>query len=131
MSIHAILAQLNATYGKPDAQTTEANEAKFCMLIQLNQTPESVFLCLEECQEVAILADNPYTDKQLISQAVMILRKSNIFPIKDFDKWEPKMNKTWALMKTYYLLPSGVHEAPQCNQPKQYCGATGVYVYQP
>ena len=102
MTIHAILAQLNATYGKPDAQTTEANEAMFRMLIQQNQTPESVFLRLEECQEVAILADNPYTDKQLISQAVMILRKSNTFPIKDFDDWEPKTNKTWALMKTNF-----------------------------
>jgi len=46
-----------AMYGKPDAQTMEANGAMFHMLIQPNQTPESVFLCLKECQEVAILAD--------------------------------------------------------------------------
>jgi hypothetical protein len=102
MTIHAILAQLNATYGKPDAQTTEANDAMFRMLLQPNQTPESVFHRIEECQEVAIMAENPYTDKQLMSQAVMILRKSNIFPVKDFDDWEPKTNKTWALMKMYF-----------------------------
>jgi len=102
MTIHSILAQLNATYGKPDAQTTEANDAMFRMPLQQNQTPESVFLRIEDCQEVAILAENPYTDKQLINQAVLVLRKSNIFPIKDFDDWEPKAIKTWALMKAYF-----------------------------
>ena len=63
MSIHDILAQLNSTYGygKPDAQTTEANEAMFCMLIQPKQTPESVFLCLKECQEVAIPLPTSHT----------------------------------------------------------------------
>jgi hypothetical protein len=102
MTIHTILPQLNATYGKPDAQTTEANKAMFRMPLQQNQTPESVFLRIEECQEVAILAENPYTGTQLIYQAVLVLRKSNIFPIKDFDDWEPKALKTWAFMKTYF-----------------------------
>ena len=51
---------------------------------------------------MAILAANPYTDVQLVSQAVLVLRKSNIFPVKDFDDWEAKPLKTWALMKTYF-----------------------------
>jgi hypothetical protein len=72
------------------------------MPLQQNQTPESVFLRIKECQEVAILAANPYTDTQLINQAVLVLRKSNIFPIKDVDDWEQKALKTWALMKTYF-----------------------------
>ena len=102
MTIHSILAQLNTTYGKPDAQTTEANDAMFRMLLQQGQTPEAVFLRIEECQEVAILAANPYTDVQLVNQAVLILRKSNIFPVKDFDDWESKPLKTWALMKVFF-----------------------------
>ena len=74
----------------------------FRMLLQQNQTPESVFPRIEECQEVAILAANPYTVVQLVSQAVLVLRKSNIFPVKDFDDWEGKPLKTWALMKVFF-----------------------------
>ena len=127
ISIHDILAQLKSTYGKPDAQTTEANEAMFRMLIQPNQTPESVFLCLEERRMPRggyPLADIPYTDKQLINQAVMILRKSNIFSTKDFDDWEPKTNKTWASMKAYF---QAAYTKCLNNQPQPDCGATGVY----
>lgn len=102
MTIIDILAQLDTTYGKPDAQTTAANGAMYNMPITGGQTPESLFLRIEECQEVAILADDPYTFKQMINHTVRLLRKSNIFPIKEFDDWEPLPNKTWAMMKLYF-----------------------------
>ena len=85
MSIIDIFAQLDATFGKPDAQAILINEAKFRAPLLPMETPETIFLQLEECQEVQIPAHNPYTDKQLIVNAVIVLRKANVFPTKDFD----------------------------------------------
>jgi hypothetical protein len=76
---------MDATFGKPDAQAILTNDAHYWARLQPNETPETLFLRLEECQEIQILADNPYTDKQLIVTAVLLLRQANIFPTKDFD----------------------------------------------
>ena len=99
MSIIDIFAQLDATFGKPKAQAILANDAHYRAQLQVNETPESLFRRLEECQEIQILAENPYTDVQLVSQAVLILRQSHIFPAKDFDDWEAVTVKTWASLK--------------------------------
>jgi len=62
MSIIDIFAQLDATFGKPDAQEILLNDANFRAppLLPM-ETPETLFLRLKECQEVQILALNPYT----------------------------------------------------------------------
>ena len=98
MSIIDIFAQLNATFGKPDTQAILVNGANFRAPLLPMETPETLFLRLEECQEVQILALNPYTDKQLIVNAVIVLRKANIFQTKDFDDWEAIPLQTWATM---------------------------------
>jgi hypothetical protein len=102
MSIIYIFAQLDATFGKPDAQAILLNDTNFCAPLLLMKTPETLFLQLEECQEVQILALNPYTNKQLIINAVIVLQKANIFPTKDFDDWEALPIQTWASMKTFF-----------------------------
>jgi hypothetical protein len=66
------------------------------------ETPETLFRRIEECQEIQILANNPYTYMQLITNAVLDLRKANIFPVKDFDDWETVQQKTWATMKSFF-----------------------------
>ena len=66
------------------------------------ETPETLFLRLKECQEVQILANNPCTDMQLIINAVLVLRKASIFPVKEFDDWEAVQLKTWAVMKRFF-----------------------------
>ena len=88
MTVINIFAQLDTTFGKPDAQAILINNANFQAPLLPTETPETLFLCLEECQEVQILAANPYTDKQLIINTVIILQKANIFLTKDFDNWE-------------------------------------------
>ena len=72
MSIIDIFAQLDATFGKPDAQAQLLNDNNFRAPLLLMETPETLFLRLEECQEVKILANNPYTDMQLIINAVLV-----------------------------------------------------------
>ena len=73
MSIIDIFTQLDATFGKPYAQAILLNDSNFCAPLLTMETPETLFLQLEECQEVQILALNPYTDKQLIVNAVIVL----------------------------------------------------------
>ena len=102
MSIIDIFSQLDATFGKPDAQAILANNAQYWARLQLTETPESLFLCLEECQEVQILANNPYTDKQLIVNAVLLLRQSNIFPAKYFNDWDALPVKLWSTLKNFF-----------------------------
>jgi hypothetical protein len=100
MSIIDIFNQLDGTFGKPDAQAVLANDTLYRTPLRSNETPESLFRRLEECQEVQLLAENPYTDKQLIVHAVLLLRQSSIFPVKDFDDWDttPNVTKTWATL---------------------------------
>ena len=102
MTIIDIFSQLDATFGKPDAQAILVNDAQFWAPLLTMETPETLFICLEECQEVQILAENPYTDKQLIVNAVLLLRIANIFPTKDFDDWDALPAKTWATLKNIF-----------------------------
>jgi len=40
------------------------------------------------------MAQDSYTAKQIIGNAIQLLKSSGIFPIKEFDKWEAKQNKS-------------------------------------
>jgi hypothetical protein len=102
MTIIDIFAQLDATFGKPDAQAQPFNDRNFRAPLLPMETPETLFLRLEECQEVQILANNPYTDMQLIINAVLVLQIANIFPVKEFDDWEAVQLKNWAVMKIFF-----------------------------
>ena len=83
MSIINIFAQLDTTFGKPDAQAQLLNNNNFRAPLLPTETPETLFLRLKECQEEQILANNPYTDMQLIINAVLVLQKASIFPVKE------------------------------------------------
>ena len=47
------------------------------------------------------MAQDPYTAKHIISNAVQLLTSSGIVPIKEFDTWEAMQNKTYLLLKTF------------------------------
>lgn len=102
MTINEILDQLETTYGRPDATALLQNDALYRGALASTDSPETLFLRLELCQEVQILANNPYTDTQMLHQAVLLLRQSNILPTKDFDDWEDVVHKTWPIMKTFF-----------------------------
>ena len=74
MSINEILDQLESTYGRPDATTLLQNNALYRGTLANTKSLETLFLRLELCQEVQILANNPYTDVQMLHQAVLLLR---------------------------------------------------------
>ena len=127
MTIIDIFAQLDVTFEKPDAQAILVNNANFRAPLLPIETPEILFLRLEECQEVQILAANPYTDKQPIVNAVIVLRKANIFPTKDFDDWEALPLQTWATLKIKELLPQSLYTSSQRHQHAPNIGTAWVH----
>jgi uncharacterized membrane protein YgcG len=64
-----------------------------------------LFYRIEQCQEIQILAQDPYTPTQIINNAVCLLQQSGIFPLKEFDTWDATTIKTYPALKTF------IHEA--------------------
>jgi hypothetical protein len=85
MTILVILDQLEASYGKPDTMTLFGNDTLFRSPFPANEAPEMLFYRIEQCQEIQILAQDPYTPTQIINNAVCLLQQSGIFPLKEFD----------------------------------------------
>ncbi len=52
-----------------------------------------------------MIAQDPYTPKQIIGNAVCLLMQSDIFPLKEFDTWEVMPIKSYPILKTF------IHEA--------------------
>jgi hypothetical protein len=73
MSIMNMLDQLVRTYGKPNAMMLFANDTLFCSTFNPNDAPKALFHRIEQCQEIAVLARDPYSDVQVINNAVRLL----------------------------------------------------------
>jgi hypothetical protein len=101
MSIMNMLDQLETTYGKPDAMTLFANDTLFHSTFNPNDPPKALFHRIKQCQEIAVLARDPYSDVQVINNAVRLLMQASIFPMKEFDDWEAVTPKTYPALKTF------------------------------
>ncbi len=62
MSIMDMLDQLETTYGKPNAMMLFANNTLFRSAFNPNDAPEALFHRIKQCQEIAILARDPYSN---------------------------------------------------------------------
>ncbi len=82
MMIIVILEQLDSSYGKPDTMTLFGNDTLFRSLFPANEAPEMVFYRIKQCQEIQILAQDPYTPTQIINNAVRLLQQLGISPLK-------------------------------------------------
>jgi hypothetical protein len=93
MSIQIILTQLENTFGQPGGSLMWNKDKIFHGEFLPNNSPESLFLCIEQCQEVVIIAHNPYSEKQLIANTIHLLLQSGIYSMKEFEDWEVTNNK--------------------------------------
>jgi hypothetical protein len=84
MSIIDILAQLQNSYGKLNMMTLFNNDTLFRSPMKPGDSPEMLFYRLEQCQEVQRIGKVPYSDEQIIANAIRILATSNIFPLKEY-----------------------------------------------
>jgi hypothetical protein len=101
MSIRLILKQLEDSYGKPNMMTVHQNDLLFRNPFLPIEAPEMLFYHIEQCQEIQTIAEDPYTPKQIISNAVRLLMASGIFQLKEFDTWEALPIITYLILKTF------------------------------
>jgi hypothetical protein len=101
MSISSILDQFDGTYGKPDTMTLLQNDTLFRSAFNPTDAPESLFYRIKQCQEIQVIARDPYSDTQIINNAVCFLMQAKIFPLKEFDDWEAITPKTYTALKTF------------------------------
>ncbi len=61
-----------------------------------------MFRRIEDCQEVQILGEDPYTAQQLLNNAVRLLLKCGLYT-RDFDNWDqkPSANRIWINLKMF------------------------------
>jgi hypothetical protein len=102
MTVGQILLQLETNYDWPDPLTIQANKTKWNMPHNPNESPETLFHRMKKCQEVAMLADNKYTEKQIIAKTVEHLKRSGIFPTKEYENWGAVTNKTYLVLKKHF-----------------------------
>jgi hypothetical protein len=124
MSIQGIMTQLETSYGKPMPMALHKNDLLFCSPMTTTDAPEMLFYRIEQCQEIATLAGDPYTQMQIMSMVVRILMQVQVLPSKEFDTWEQMAVKTYPGLKTF------IHEAyTRRLQSLALCTTTGQQGY--
>ncbi len=85
-----------------------------------------LFYRIEQCQEIQTLAQDPYSNTQIINNAVRLLMQSNIFPLKEFNTWETITPKTYPALKMF------IHKAYTCClMAMQLCNTGSLQGYAP
>jgi hypothetical protein len=105
MTVRSILGQLEALYGKPDTMSLFQNDTLFRSPFPATEAPEMLFYRIEQCQEIQTIAQDTYTPKQIINNAICLLMQPSIFPLKEFDTWESMTIKLYPILKMF------IHEA--------------------
>ncbi len=126
ITICIILEQLKTLYGKPDTMMLFQNYNLFRSLFPATEASEMLFYRIEQCQEIQTLAQDPYSNTQIINNAVHLLMQSNIFPLKEFDTWETITPKMYPALKTF------IHKAyTRCLMAMQLRNTAGLQGYAP
>ncbi len=102
------------------------NNTLFRSPFPANKAPEMLFYRIKQCQEIQILAQDPYSPVQIINNGVRLLMQSGIFPLKEFDTWDTITPKTYPALKTF------IHKACTCRlMASQLRNTTGQQGYVP
>ena len=102
MTVMDILTQLQTKYGAPDPDAVAAMETMFSKPHNPNDPPEVLYSTLEECQKVAMMNKNPWSELQVMMKAVDLLRRSGIFKDKVFEEGKDVDPKSYVLMKDHF-----------------------------
>ncbi len=85
MSIQEIMIQLETSYNKPMPMALHNNDFLFCSPMTTTDVPKMLFYQIKQCQEIATLAGDPYTQMQMMNTVVHILMQAQLLPSKEFD----------------------------------------------
>ena len=72
--------QITATYGRPTPAALLQNDTLFRSVYSPQDAPEVLFQRIEDCREVQILGEDPYTAQQLLNNAVCLLLQTGLYP---------------------------------------------------
>ncbi len=87
MALREMFNQIITTYGQPTPAVLLQNDTLFQSVYSPNDAPEVLFRRIEDCQEVQILGEDPYTAQQLVNNAVRLLRQCGLYT-RDFEDWD-------------------------------------------
>jgi hypothetical protein len=109
MSMRNILDQLSATYGQPTLGVLEANDHIFCSPTLAANAPKVLSRRIKDCAKKALLGQNPYTDKQLITNTIRLLLTTGLYT-HAFEDWDQLADAA----KTLIELLRMIQDAFQC-----------------
>jgi len=94
--------QITTTYGRPTPAALLQNDTLFRSVYSPNDAPEVLFRHIEDCQEVQILGEDPYTAQQLLNNVVRLLLQCGMYT-RDFEDWDrkPSGDRIWINLKTF------------------------------
>ena len=99
-----VLQHLENSYGNVKAEALQVQDDEVsCMSYSLAQPIYMIFNALDDLADYADLSDSPYTERQIISKALVILNRTQCFqqPILDW-KRRPRLQSTWVNFKTFF-----------------------------
>jgi hypothetical protein len=85
MSIQEIMTQLETSYGKPMPMALHNNNLLFRSPMTTTDAPEMLFYRIKQCQEIATLAGDLYTQMQIMNMVVCILMQAQVLLSKELD----------------------------------------------
>ncbi len=86
--------------------------------------PGMLFYRIEQCQEIQRIGNLPYSEEQIIANAMRILLQANIFPLKEFGAWDAVSPKSYPTLKTFIHAAYG-----HCLTALALCSTSGQNEY--
>ncbi len=83
------------------------NDTLFRSPLTFGNLPEMLFYRIKQCKEIQRIGNLPYSEEQIIPNAVHILLQANIFPLKEFNAWEAVTPKSYPTLKTFIYATYG------------------------
>jgi hypothetical protein len=101
MSCMFILDQLWELYGHPTPAILEQNYKVFVSPYLADNAPKVLFCCIKDCTEIALLGQDPYTNHQLINNAIHLLLMTGLY-LRPFKEWDHLLStgQTWIVLHT-------------------------------
>ena len=99
MSICKIFDQMASTYGTPTPDAMRQNNINFLAAYNPQDPPKILFKQYTDTQEIATVAKNPYTTKQLLINTIHLLVCCRLYQ-RGLEDWErkPLGDQTWINM---------------------------------
>ena len=96
MDIRAMLDQLSSTHGMSTPAALELNDVTFRSAYSPAYAPKVLFCRIKTCTEITIIGNNPYTDRQIVNNAIRLLLTTVLY-VRAFKEWDrlTLINQTW------------------------------------